>query len=257
MSNDRIDSPTSEDQNRRGWDTLADRYQAERGWPHEDLVWGHRVPPESELRMLGELRTRRCVVLGCGGGQDVVALSRLGAASVVGVDASAKMLSHARALLEHEKVEGAEVVEGTVTNLSFLPSESVHVVASVHVLTYVERIDRCFEEAHRVLKPGGVLAFSVHHPIDASTSDSAPYAFTKPYFQVQTDWAWASLGGEGAPFRSYHRTVGDWFTAVRDAGFVVEELLEPRPSEHRVWAGEEYAEKLDWVPGTLIVRGRK
>jgi SAM-dependent methyltransferase len=250
------DDPGGDEQNRIGWDAVADEYQNSRGWPHEDLVWGHRVPPESELRVIGEIRAKRCVVLGCGGGQDVVALLRLGAATVVGVDMSAKMLAHASALLSREGLE-ARLVHGSVADLSPLADASMDVVVSVHVLSYVEQLDRCLAEAYRVLVPGGVLAFSVHHPLDASTIDSPPYSFTKSYFQVRTEWTWGSIGGGDTPFRSYHRSVADWFAAVRDAGFAVEELLEPPPSSHRVWAGDGYASKLEWVPGTLIVRGRK
>ena len=246
----------SDEQNQIAWDTIADRYQAERGWPHADLVWGHRIAPERELRILGELAGKRCAVLGCGGGQDLVALARLGAASLVGFDLSRKMLDHARALLAREQVEAA-LVESSVADLSGLADASVDVVVSVHVLSFVEALDRCLAEAHRVLVPGGLLAFSVHHPLDASTSDVAPYVWAKPYFQVEAEWAWGALGGAQTPFRYHHRGVGQWFAAVRDAGFLVEELLEPPATSDAIWAGEDYSAKLEWVPGTLIIRARK
>jgi hypothetical protein len=131
------------------------------------------------------------------------------------------------------------------------------VVVSVHAMTYVQHVDECLREVRRVLVQGGVFGLSVHHPIDASTNDQPPYGFQKPYFQVETDWAWRSLGGERAPFTSYHRTVADWFASVTSAGLVVDKLLEPRPTEHRIWDGDDYNEKLDWTPGTLIVVARK
>lgn len=246
----------SEERNARGWDAIAARYQREKGWPHEDLWWGHRVPPERELRLLGELRGARALVLGCGGGQDVVALARLGAASVAGVDLSREQLAHARALCANEGVD-ARLEERSVADLSPFADGSFDVVVSVHVLSYVERAAECLREARRVLREGGVLGVSVHHPLDASTADAPPYALTKPYFQVRTDWAWRSLGGQAAPMTSYHRTVADWFALFTESGLRVERLLEPRPVGPPIWEGAEYNEKLEWVPGTLIVVARR
>ena len=246
----------SEERNARGWDVLAPRYQSERGWPCDDLCWGHRVPKERELRALGDVAGKRTLVLGCGGGQDLVAMAGLGATGLVGVDLSTAQLEHARTLLDERRVV-ARLERRSVADLSIFADESFDLVVSVHALSYVEHAEACFREARRVLRPGGVLGIGVHHPIDASTGGEPPYGFTKPYFQVETDWAWRSLGGEAAPFRSYHRTVADWFTLVSEAGLSVEKLLEPRPSEDIVWEGADYKEKLAWVPGTLIVVARR
>ena len=246
----------SDAKNAAGWNAIGDRYQRERGWPSDDLCWGHRVAPEKELRLLGDLRGKRALVLGCGGGQDVIALARLGASSVTGVDFSAAQLAHARENLRAANVD-AKLVESSITKLPMLADESFDVVVSVHVVSYVEHLDACFAEARRVLVPGGVFAFSTQHPIDCATTDVAPYGFTKSYFQVETDEPWTSLGGEAAPFRRYHRTVADFFQCVQNARFTVEALLEPRPTNDAVWEGREYFEKLAVVPGTLIFKARK
>lgn len=246
----------SDEQNAKGWDAIGARYQSERGWPRDDLFWGHRVAPESELRLLGELRGKSALVLGCGGGQDLVALARLGVTTLIGVDLSEVQLAHARALLADEKVE-ARLLRQSMSDLSIIADASVDRVVSVHALSYVEHADACLREARRVLVPGGTFGMSMHHPLDASTTDLPPYVFTKPYFQVETRWAWRSLGGEVAPFTSHHRTVADWFTLVKHAGLEVESLLEPRPSDHRLWPDETMHQKLEWVPGTLIIVAKK
>ena len=248
----------SERQNALGWDAIAQRYQTERGWPKESLVWGHRVAPEHELRVLGDVQGKSALVLGCGGGQDCVALKRMGAAEVVGVDLSPKQLEFAARLCERERVE-VTLRETSVADLSFRASASVDIVVSVHALQYVERIEACLAETRRVLRARGIFGFSVFHPIDASTSDTAPYGFNKSYFQAETESAWSSLGGGATPLRSYHRTVADWFAVVTQAGFTVESLLEPRPTGDLAWPGPDggYAQKLESVPGTLIIRARR
>jgi ubiquinone/menaquinone biosynthesis C-methylase UbiE len=239
-----------------GWEAIAERYQGERGWPSDDLCWGHRMPRERELRLLGDVSGKRALVLGCGGGQDVIALARLGAADLAGVDFSQAQLAHARRALEAANV-ACELHEASVSALPMFRDRRFDLVVSVHVLSYVEHVRECFEEVVRLLAPGGIFAFSTQHPVDCATSDEPPYAFHKSYFEVVTDEAWRSLGGDGAPFRRYHRTIADWFESLQSAGLVVEALLEPRPTSDVVWQGHLYYEKLATVPGTLIFRARK
>ena len=246
----------SDEKNIAGWESIAERYQRERGWPSEDLCWGHRVAPERELGVLGDVRGKRALVLGCGGGQDVIALARLGAAKVTGIDFSKVQLAHAKENLARARVE-ATLIESSITELPTLADASFDLVVSVHVMSYVERLDVCFAEARRVLVPGGVFAFSTQHPIDCATADVAPYGFIKSYFQLETNEPWTSLGGDGAPFRRYHRTVADYFKCLQTARFTIEALLEPPPTNDQVWEGREYFDKLATVPGTLIFKARK
>jgi SAM-dependent methyltransferase len=246
--------------NRTSRDAIAADYQRERGWPHERLAWGVKIPFEDELKLLGGVRGKNVLVLGCGGGQDIVALSRMGAREIVGVDASQAQLEHAVDLLDRENVQ-ARLIHGGVEDLSALGKETQDAAVSVHTLNYVEHADRCFKETERVLRPGGIFALSVQHPADASTTDDPPFGFEKPYFQVDFDWNWRGVGGEPR-FRSYYRTVGDWFDLLRGARFNVERVLEPRPRDDPVWHKLGWAQmndyqKYDTVPGTLIFVARR
>jgi SAM-dependent methyltransferase len=253
--------PTKPPDNRASWDAISEAYQATLGWPSDRLTWGIRCPPEDELRLLGDVRGKRALVLGCGGGQDILALWRMGVKDVTGVDLSERQLQHALRLLDGAGVT-ARLIHGSMEDLSMIDSAGVDVVASVHALNYVEEAARCFAETHRVLVAGGLFAFSVQHPADASTADDPPFAFEKPYFQVAFDWRWKGLGPVEMSFRSYYRTVGDWFHLLRDAGFAVERLLEPRATNdpaHRAsgWGGKDDYLKYETVPGTLIFVARK
>ena len=246
----------TDEKNIAGWEEIAERYQRERGWPSDDLCWGHRVAPERELRLLGDVRGKRALVLGCGGGQDVIALARLGASHVTGVDFSKTQLAHAKENLARAKVT-ATLIEASVAELPMLADESFDLVVSVHAMSYVERVDACFVEARRVLVRGGTFAFSTQHPIDCATSDAPPYGFIKSYFELETNEPWTSLGGRSASFRRYHRTVADYFRCLQNARFTIEALLEPPPTNDVVWQGDEYFAKLAVVPGTLIFKARK
>jgi SAM-dependent methyltransferase len=80
----------------------------------------------------------------------VVAELRRRGYAVAGVDGSAKMLEHARALNP-----GAEVRQADVEALPF-PDASFDFVLCVEVLRYLPGPGACLREMARVLRPGGV-----------------------------------------------------------------------------------------------------
>lgn len=246
--------------NRAAWNQVSAAYQARYRIPTDRFKWGIWCPDESRLRLLGDVRGKRCLVLGCGGGQDCVALARMGAAKVTGIDLSDEQIAYARRLAEQEGVS-VSLLQGTAEDLSPVDSESHEIVASSCALGYVERIDRCFAEVHRVLVPGGLFAFSEVHPLYAITSDTPPYGFEGSYFQGQVDWQWEYPETKvSATFRSFGRTVSTPYNALVGAGFTVERILEPPPAEDAErtgWEEEHSLEKARLIPTTVIFVARR
>ncbi len=248
--------------NRAAWDVLADAYQAHVGWPDDELTWGLRCPPERELRVVTDVAAgARTLVLGCGGGQDLIALHRLGAGPLVGLDLSARQLDHARRRLADAGVD-AELVEAAADDLAWCTDASIDLVVSVQALDYVADADRLFAEVHRILRPGGVVAFSVLHPADLATDDVPPHGWRSSYFTTERDWVWDGLADEDPTLRSWVRSPAAWFTAVTGAGLQVERLLEPPPADdpgwiERGWLDADGYAKLELVPATIVLRARR
>lgn len=98
----------------------------------------------------------RAVEVGCGTGPVARALAALPAtASVVGIDPSPFFLQRARELAG--EVLGLEFAEGDARALP-LADGSADVVVFYTTLCHVPVPERALAEAHRVLRPGGVLA---------------------------------------------------------------------------------------------------
>ena len=94
--------------NRLAWDEAAERYE---GWFDEavELIRSggcNLYPVEQDL--IGDLRgrCRRAIHLQCAGGRDTLSLWNLGAAEVVGVDFSPRMLDLARRLTDRDRCTG-------------------------------------------------------------------------------------------------------------------------------------------------------
>ena len=97
--------------------------------------------------------------LGSGGGEDVfISASRVGPTGrVYGVDMTDEMLQLARANQREAGVENVEFLKGTIEDVP-LPDDSVDVVISNCVINLSADKSAVFEEAARVLRPGGRFA---------------------------------------------------------------------------------------------------
>src|SRR5919106_4175436 len=89
--------PSPTEKNRRHWDEESDAYQRQHGRTlgRNPLAWGVWRIPEEELRVLGDLRGKRVMELGCGAARWSIALAKLGARPM-GLDLSGRQLGHAR-----------------------------------------------------------------------------------------------------------------------------------------------------------------
>lgn len=248
--------------NAAAWDALAAAYDREVGWPEQELAWGIRCPPESRLDVIGDVVAgATTTVLGCGGGQDLLALHRLGAGPLTGIDPSAAQLERARERLGAAGVQ-ARLLHGDDRRLDGLEAAHADLVVSVQALDYVADLDRCLRRIANVLRPGGVFAMSVLHPADVSTEDTPPHGWHTSYHQEERDWWWDELTEAPVLLRSWFRSPSAWFTAVTGAGLVVERMLEPAPGPpepwlQRGWIDEASSAKLELVPSTFVLRARR
>jgi hypothetical protein len=100
----------------------------------------------------------------------------------------------------------------------------------------------------------------VDHPLRACLQGDPPYAVQKSYWESQEDWRWEfSEANVTGSFRSWHRTVSEWHSLITDAGFSVEQVLEPRPPEEgqSAWDGSYDRQLMQLIPMTLIMRAVK
>ncbi|MCX6357440.1 MAG: class I SAM-dependent methyltransferase [Candidatus Aureabacteria bacterium] len=108
--------------------------------------------------VMGRLKGRRVLDLGCGWGEDAVWFAEQGAYTV-GVDVSPKMLFLARGLASRKRVgESVLFLRAAAESLPF-GSESFDVVFGRGTLHHVD-LSGTLSEIYRILKPGGITVFS-------------------------------------------------------------------------------------------------
>jgi SAM-dependent methyltransferase len=222
------------------------------------VAYGPDVPTEQELRLLGDLKGKRILELGCGAGGAAVAFARQGA-TVIAIDASPAALKAARTLADRSEVR-VEWHEGDLADLAFLRADSVEVVFSAEAVGRVDDIGRIFRQVHRVLRPHGAFLFSYEHPLalcigrGASTTPASNAAPELPLGGVELRRSYFDdtplvVDDEANPVTLYPRTISSVFMGLNRAGFRVEVLAEPAPLAS--------VDAQPVVPPTIVWRARK
>ena len=172
--------------------------------------------------------------IGCGEGRFCRLLSDLGA-EVTGIDLTEALIERARIIgsdRETYLVGDAETLEG-------VGDESFDLAVSYIVLVDLLDYRRSIREAYRVLRPGGRFIVCNIHPMrsaamntDGWISDRARKLFY-PVDNYTEEGLREFLWWRG-PFIQVHRTLSSYVSAFLEAGFVLEALQEPVPSEEQL-----------------------
>jgi ubiquinone/menaquinone biosynthesis C-methylase UbiE len=239
--------------NAAAWDRYAAAYQSGAQLSTGTAHYGPDIPTEAELRLLGDLKGKRVLELGCGGAQSAISFVKQGA-TAIGVDFSAEQLAFARRLCEREEVR-VELRHGDLADLAFLRADSIDLVFSAYTFGYVEDLNRVFRQVHRVLKVGAPLVFSLPHPaydmIDDDDTDH-PLLIRRSYF----DKTPIEYQVSGISFTDYHHTLSEIYMGLTRASYRVDLMLEPEPRKGGT-RSQDWRDAFQLVPRTLIVRARK
>ncbi|MGN3974573.1 class I SAM-dependent methyltransferase [Tsuneonella sp. SYSU-LHT278] len=105
------------------------------------------------------LKGARALDAGCGGGRNAIAMARLGASQVHGIDIGERGIEDARV-----RAAGLDNVTFQVASLTDIPFPDAHfdVVWCAGVLMHTADESRVLAELARVLRPGGMIYFLVY-----------------------------------------------------------------------------------------------
>jgi SAM-dependent methyltransferase len=241
------------------WNAAAGEYLAEHGdfLGDDRFIWCPEGVDEESAQLLGPVRGKRILEVGCGAAQCSRWLARQGA-DVVAFDISLEQLRIARQL-DARTGTAVRAVAADAVALPYKSSTFDIVCSAFGALPFVADATTALREIARTLKPGGLLVFSVTHPFRWSMPDDPTLAglrITHAYFDRTP---YVELDDAGTPiYAEHHRTTGDWIRALTTAGFVVDDLLEPEwPAGHDLVWGGWGPDRGRLVPGTAIWSAHK
>ncbi len=194
--------------------------------------------------------------VGCGDGQIGRALFAAGS-QVVGVDPTWGQISVAR-----DRLGGPNYACASASKLP-IASESCDAALACLVFEHIDDVDTAIAEISRVLKPGGIFAFFLNHPL-LQTPDSG---WIDDHFVEPPEQYWR-IGAylvekesieevqKGVFIRFVHRPLSRYINALASNSLIVELMLEPSPPEIFLQRAPEYR-LAHTIPRLLYLRLRK
>ena len=133
--------------------------------------------------------------------------------------------------------------------LDFAADSEFDVVVCPLVMHYLKDWRPAFHEFHRILQPHGVLVFSTHHPFNDWK------LFNKEdYFAIELlEDEWEDVG----KVTFYRRPLTAISHDLTLSGFLVEQFLEPRPTEEFRRVNPDLYECLSKNPWFIVIRAIK
>ena len=172
-----------------------------------------------------ELNGKAVLDLGCGYGWHCKYAAQQGAASVLGLDQSERMIEEAR------KRNAAQGITYRVCDLLEYnyPADTYDLVISNLVLHYIADLDEVYRRVFQTLKSGGVFLFNIEHPtftagMNQQFSDDGTWPVTDYYYPgVRT------TNFLGHCITKQHHTLTQILMGLIRAGFSLETVEEAMP----------------------------
>lgn len=223
------------------YQNIADRYAAEVDTRPVNAFYER----PAVLSLLPPLAGTRVLDAGCGPGWYAEHLVAQGA-DVTAIDVAPRFVELTRARVG----DRARVLQADLARpLDFAADGAFDLVVSPLALHYVLDWDALLRELARVLRPGGLLVFSTHHPLMTWQLFQTPDYFATELLESK----WDTVG----KVTFYRRPLTAITEALAGAGFVVERLIEPQPTEAFRRASPAEYDKYMKNPWYLVVRARR
>ncbi len=208
--------------------------------------------------MMPDLKGKKVLDLGCGFGEHCRQFVNRGAEKVVGIDISEKMLEVARVENCDPKITYLNMPMEDIAELQ----DTFDIVISSLAFHYVEDFEGVIRNIHNLLKENGIFIFSQENPL--CTCHSGGDRWTRDENGNKLHLNLADYGVEGErktvwfvdDVKKYHRTFSTIVNALIEAGFTIEKMIEPLPTEELLEKYPDYGD-LFHKPDFLLIRVKK
>ena len=198
--------------------------------------------------LIGNVKDKTILDIGCGAGGHDRRLIELGAKSVLGIDISTKMLEEAKKNKNSDKIEYQLL---SMNDLEKLDRKFDLVVSSL-AIHYIEDYDGLCKKVYNLLNDGGYFVFSHGHPMDSAIIlNNLEHRYVilddKKYFLI------SDYNNEGKRVNhwfidgveTYHRNMSHLVNGLIDAGFTIKRLNESYASEEAIKKKPKLIEQRD------------
>lgn len=206
--------------------------------------------------MLPDLAGKRILDLGCGFGWFARWAKQRGAASVLAVDLSERMIARAKAETPDPSIE-YRIADLTTLEIAEASFDFAYSALTFH---YIEDFGRLVRTVHRSLVPCADFVFTIEHPIymaaarpqwwsDADGRKTWPVNQYAIEGERRTDWLAKDV-------LKYHRTISTTLNTLIRTGFAIRHVGEFAPTAAQIAENPKLAEEVE-RPMMLLVSARR
>lgn len=238
-----------------------EKYTAHVRDPKDSIYHAYYEKP-AMYALIPDIKNKKVLSLGCGSGEDVSYLKKLGPKKAVGVDISSELIKIAEQSHPECDFEIMNMEKLKFSNSSF---DFAYSSLAIH---YLKDWSKVFKEVYRVLKPNSYFLFSCGHPVrygmrSANTEthfinkleisknkETGEYTFTGDYLGRRE-----LVDGFGKDsVTTWRKSFGEIASEIHSSGFLIEQVVEPRPTKGMQKVSPEKYKKLNTLPEFVIFR---
>lgn len=237
--------------NKKSWDEAAPRFYGRNPLPE----YGPLAPTEDELQLLGDIKGKRVLDIGCGSGHSLKYMRNNHAREMWGLDLSHSQIKAAEELLSDDDVT---LFEAPMEENPGIPEDYFDIVYSIYALGWTTNLDQTISNVYSYLRAGGIFVFSWEHPFYNRVHQTVDHLnLTKSYHKEGSydHEAWTH------PAIMQQFKVSTYLNTLIKKGFLIEQVIEEvRLTQEDVerHSNRWYSfDKASYLPTTLIVKARK
>lgn len=200
------------------------------------------------LKLIPEVKGKYILDAACGPGKYAEILLSQGA-KITSFDLSPKMVAHAKS---RNKGLGDFFVHDMSNPLHMFEDETFDTVVCALAMHYMEDWNQAIKEFHRVLKRKGSLVISIEHPFFEYL-----YFKSDAYFDVEAVNATWSGFGKPVQVHSYRRSLHECIQPITSNGFMIDQLIEPKPVPEFEKLDPRHFKELNEFPSFMHIRAIK
>lgn len=213
-------------------------------------------------RALPDLVGKAVLCVGCGTGEECQEIQSRGASRIVGID-------NAEGLIEIA-TQSYPDIEFQVMDMEALdfPEASFDIIYASLALHYVDSWLPMLQKMHSLMKPGGEILFSIHHPLRSAMEqkkEGDTFSYTLGFSRTGNDKGEA-IGDylskreiEDTLFNQlkviyYHKPLSVILKNITEAGLVLQECIEPKPLEEAKAKKKNFYTVHQKIPLVMILK---
>ena len=231
-----------------------------------DSVYHSLYEKPAMYKLIPNIRGKKVLSLGCGSGEDSSYLKKKGASKSIGIDISNGLISIAKESYSNCDFSVMDMEKLNFSNKSF---DFVYSSLAIH---YIKDWTKVFKGVYRVLKFNSFFLFSCGHPIQTamvvSKNDDVEkikqLGIIKNKITGKTKIVGDYLNinkldvkvthNKSCSVTIWHKSISEIVKEARNAGFLIESFIEPKPLQKMKSISFKDYEKLNKIPNFMIFR---